>query len=115
MPPGMTVCLAVTCSLFAAACQRAVVASFVPSLQLQFSAQRSRNNLQQAVQPRAPWDASVVAWLRFQPRIAAASIPLRAEFEPEFAVIPCEIEDLACLEEFAEGERAASQLQGQLE
>lgn len=114
MPLGMTVCLAMVCSLFATACQRAVVASFVPRLQLQLSAQRSRNNIQ-AGQPRAPWDASVVAWLRFQPSIAAVSIPVRAEFEPELAVFPCEVEDLACLEEFAEGERAASQLQGQLE
>jgi hypothetical protein len=64
---------------------------------------------------RASWDASVVAWLRFQPSIAASGIPVRAEFEPELALIPCELEDLACLEEFTEGEREASPLQGQLE
>jgi hypothetical protein len=62
-----------------------------------------------------PWDATVIAWLRFQPTLAASDIPVRAEFDPEIAAIPCEPEDLSCLEEFTEGERAASLLRGQLE
>lgn len=115
MPLGVVLCLAAACTLFAAACQRrAVVASFVPSLHVQLRAQQSREGI---LPPpgRNPWDATVVAWLRFAPSVAASGVPVRAEFEPELAVIPCELEDQACLEEFTEGERAASQLQGQLE
>ena|GEM_PF-5977453 len=101
-------------SLSAAACSRAAAASFVPSLRLQLSA-RSSDREDSSVRRQVPWDASVIAWLRFEPKIAASGIPLRAEFDPELAAIPCELEDTTCLEEFAEGERESAGVLGELE
>jgi len=95
------------------ACQRSVAASFVPSLQVQLRAHRARPDL--LAYRNTPWDASVTAWLRFRPTIAAAGIPVRAEFNADLAAVPCELEELTCLEEFVESERTIAPLMGQFE
>jgi hypothetical protein len=107
-------CVGFPFGLLGAACQRAAAASFVPSLQVQLRAHQAREGTLVS-RENTPWDATIVGWLRFRPTLAASDIPVRAEFDPEVAAIPCELEDLACLEEFSEGEGAASPLQGQLE
>jgi hypothetical protein len=102
--------------LLATACQqRAALASFVPTLQLRVAAHQARQGVLVTQRRRVPWDGSVTAWLRFEPRLAASNQPTRAEFAAESAVIPCELEDVVCIEEFAEGERTTNSLLGELE
>ncbi|MFT3927579.1 MAG: hypothetical protein QM778_33915 [Myxococcales bacterium] len=114
MPLVIAIVSGIVCALFASGCRRAAAASFVPTLQVQLAARQvTRSNL--PAQRKAPWDATVIAWLRFTPKIAASSIPMRAEFDVELDVIPCEAEDLTCLEEFAEGERSTTRMLGELE
>ncbi len=108
------ICAGLFCALSVGACQRSVAASFVPSLQVQLRAHRSRQ-IRLLSTKETPWDASVIAWLRFRPTIAAAGIPVRAEFEADLSGIPCELDELTCLEEFVESERAIAPLLGQLE
>lgn len=107
------ICAGLSCALSVSACQRSVAASFVPSLQVQLRAHRARPDL--LTYRNTPWDASVTAWLRFRPTIAAADIPIRAEFNADLSAIPCELEELTCLEEFAESERTIAPLMGQFE
>jgi hypothetical protein len=101
-------------ALFAGTCQRSGAASFVPSLRVQLSASRQLEGASGGA-TSAPWDVSVTGWLRFAPSIAAAAEPLRAEWSPTVDVSPCDLDDTACLEEFAEGEREAAGLLGELE
>lgn len=115
MPAGVRVGLGLVSVLFVTACQRASLASFVPTLQVRVAAHQARQGLLVTQRRRAPWDGSVTAWLRFEPRLAGSNLPYRAEFAAETAVIPCELEDVACLEEFSEGEQATNSLLGELE
>jgi hypothetical protein len=100
--------------LLAGTCQRSSLASFVPSLRIQVSAAHERA-LEPGGRSSSPWVASVTGSLRFERRVAAAAEPLRAEWSPTVDISPCDLEDVTCLEEFAEGEREASQLLGDLE
>jgi hypothetical protein len=115
VPGGVMVGLGLVSVLFATACQRAALAWFVPTLQVRVAAHQTRQGLLGAPRRRAPWDGTVTAWLRFEPRSAASNLPYRAEFAAEAAVIPCELEDVACLEEFAESERTTNSLLGELD
>lgn len=100
------------CFLLAtSACHRANLASWVPTLHVQFHAQR-----QERASVQAKWHASVTGWLRFQPTIAATTEPLRFDMRSEAEVLPCGLEDSLCNEEFIEGEAlGAGSLLGDLE
>jgi hypothetical protein len=98
--------------LSGSACQRSSASSFIPKLHVQLAAAQSRQDSLLA-RERAAWDLSIVGWLRFQPEIVARSVPARGEFSADLSAAPCELEDAACLEEFAESERV--QLLGELE
>jgi hypothetical protein len=102
------------CLSGATGCHRSSLSSFVPSLRVQLSALRSAEGTS-ASRDRVSWDVAVTGWLRFQPKIAASAVPLRAEWAPEAALAPCAEDDLLCLEEFAEGEHEASALLGELQ
>lgn len=113
--PARTV-LTLTC-LGSAACGRPAVASVLPLLELGFSAQRLRTDRLGGELDGADqrWRTMAFVALRFEPRIAAADIPLRAELSPETWVLPCDSDDVICLQEALEAEAELASSMGQLQ
>jgi hypothetical protein len=85
---------------------RALLASFVPKLDLRWQLQQSRSD---GNDTRARVDTGFAAWLRWQPSLYAAQLPSRYELSPAAWAAPCELDDVTCLAELAESEPELAQ------
>lgn len=108
--------LALSC-LAVAACGRPAVASLLPLLEVGLSAHRLRSGATDAELARDAerWQASAFVALRFQPRTAAAALPLRGALAPETWILPCDSEDTICLQEVLEAESELKRALGELQ
>lgn len=87
------------CSLLG--CTRASAASFVPKLELSCRLARTREHTLGEARASDRTDVAVAAWLRWQPSIAASSVPERYELSPSAWLAPCALDDASCLAELA--------------
>lgn len=98
------------------ACGRPAFASLLPLLELGLSAQRVRTTgSSETGSETQRWGAVGFISLRFEPRTAAAQIPLRAELSPETWVLPCDADDVICLQEALETEAELARALGDLQ
>jgi hypothetical protein len=92
-------------ALFAAACTRASVASFVPVLDVGVRLHRSSSYAHHAAERDAQAFATeVYVWFSFRPFSPAAALPLPSDAGGLLVQTPCEESDVACLDEVSESE-----------
>jgi len=108
--------LAFSCLGFTA-CTRPAVASLLPLLELGLSAHRLRSESSGSEREGADqrWHATAFIALRFKPRTVAAQIPLRADLAPETWLLPCDSDDVICLQEALEAETELARTMGELQ
>ena len=89
-------------------CARSVSALLVPKLELHAQLQQTRANGSLAstlVQHTSQQlHAGFSAWLRWQPTVYAAQVPVRYELSPSAWMAPCDDDDSDCFAEFARDE-----------
>jgi len=101
----------------ATGCGRPAIASLMPLLELGVSTQRLRSGASQLelVRDAQGWHTTVFVALRFQPRPAAAAVPARGELAPESWLLPCDTDDVICLQEALEAEAELARVVGDLQ
>ena len=90
-------------------CSRACAAWFVPKLDLRWQLQGTReaSGLGAAAPVHRAGEQvhmGMSAWLRWQPTVYATVVPERFDLAPSAWLLPCDADDSACFDEFAQDE-----------
>jgi hypothetical protein len=99
-----------------AGCTRASVASALPTLDVALVGSGRRSAASGADEhAERRWSAALFVGLSFRPVVAAAQLPLRAELAPETWILPCDDDDVICLQEAIGAESELSTALGELQ
>lgn len=91
--------------LVCSGCARGSYSQLVPKLELCLAVRRAERGQPLIEGSSERFDTGFSALLKWQPWIAARSVPARVELVPGAWLAPCALDDAVCLNEVAEVER----------